>query len=458
MGEDNGHEVPPPREEMSWLERRMFQHVPVWILLLFALLAALGSLLFGALVLDGARGGSWRPFNMIAMKLAGAPSILLRGPPPSPWLSPPGAEVLPAGFYRPAGAPTDLGHLLLTRYDSEKDERFISLVRLSDGVVLREYRPDLKPIDRIGRSKATPATHYPSWSSAPRHPYLMEDGGLLFMAASFMMARTDACDRTVWSKSGGHHSIERDHAGNIWTPATLAVDPSRDLPPTFMDDGLVQTSPNGEELYSRSLSRIFADNGLDALISGAPYRDDPFHLNDIEPVLEDGPYWKRGDVFLSLRHLSMLILFRPFTGKVVWWKIGPWLAQHDVVVLDESRIAIFDNRAELARDGGRVRGVSRELIYDFRYGSVTSPWEAGFRELALRVPSNGRGLPLPGGDILVEDTVHGQIVRFGPDGAVRWRYVQADAKGRRYWMFWSRYLPPEHYAAAIRATLERRCN
>ena len=71
--------------------------------------------------------------------------------------------------------------------------------------------------------------------------------------------------------------------------------------------------------------------------------DDPIHLNDIEPVRKDGPYWRKGDLFLSLRSPSTVMLYRPSTNKVIWRKDGPWSKQHDVDILDDHRISIFNN-------------------------------------------------------------------------------------------------------------------
>jgi hypothetical protein len=284
----------------------------------------------------------------------------------------------------------------------------------------------------------------------------MDDGGLVFVSND-LMVRTDGCDRTVWTRPGHHHSIERNERGDIWTPAVLSQQGGGDVGPAYRNDGVTLTTASGQTLYSRALSEIFLDNGLGALFLGQPYSDAPFHLNDVQPVAEDGPHWKRGDLFLSLRYLSMVVLFRPSSGKVIWWKIGPWLNQHDVSVLDDHRIAVFDNRTVIGAKTSRVEGNSRELVYDFSDGSVSSPWEAGFRRWELAVVSNGRGTPLPNGDLFVEDTVRGQALRMSENGDLRWRVVNADDQKRRYWMFWSRYLDPVQYGTAIRATAAASC-
>ena len=82
------------------------------------------------------------------------------------------------------------------------------------------------------------------------------------------------------------------------------------------------------------------------LFTKGMYNHDPIHLNDIEPVLADGPYWKKGDLFLSLRNVSAVMLYRPSTDEIVWIKRGPWIAQHDVDILDDHRIGIYDNAVE----------------------------------------------------------------------------------------------------------------
>ena len=76
------------------------------------------------------------------------------------------------------------------------------------------------------------------------------------------------------------------------------------------------------------------------------YDNDPIHLNDIQPVNFDGEFWKKGDVFLSLRHQSMVLLYRPSTNEIIWKGTGPFFHQHDVDILDNHRISIFNNNSK----------------------------------------------------------------------------------------------------------------
>lgn len=446
-------------ESVSPVERLMYRSVPLWIVLLISVLGLLAAWAFGAFALSAERGSPalWDRGARRVAALPGFVMSVLTNSRLEPFLSPPGGAALSGGFWRnPDDAFVDPGFLLTTLYDWEQRKPFVRLIRLADGATIREYHPDLDGLTRVSEETAVSATASSGTVFRPGHPDLMDDGGLVFIG-TYLMVRTDVCDRTVWRRPDHHHSIERTAAGDIWTPAALRSQGRDDVGKTYRNDGVTLTTPDGRTLYERGLSEIFLENGLAPLLLGRPYHDDPFHLNDVQPVAQDGPYWKRGDVFLSLRHLSMVMLFRPGTGKVIWWKIGPWLGQHDIEVLDDHRISIFDNHTAYGEKGASVIGTSRELVYDFSDGSVTSPWEAGFRRWNLAVASNGRGTPFPNGDLFVEDTERGLALRMSTSGIPRWRYVNADDQKRRYWMFWSRYLDPVRYGPAIRATTAASC-
>ncbi len=49
------------------------------------------------------------------------------------------------------------------------------------------------------------------------------------------------------------------------------------------------------------------ENGLTHVLVKSETPGDPIHVNDIEPVLHDGPYFKRGDLFISARNGSWIM-------------------------------------------------------------------------------------------------------------------------------------------------------
>merc|ERR1712093_251491 len=115
----------------------------------------------------------------------------------------------------------------------------------------------------------------------------------------------------------------------------------------FLDDSITKINTNGKILYNKSVTEILIENNIVpenfALKSYLSKVDDPIHLNDIEPALSDTEYWKKGDVFLSPRHQSAIIHYRPSTNKVINYITGPFAEQHDVDIISNSEISIFDN-------------------------------------------------------------------------------------------------------------------
>jgi hypothetical protein len=71
-------------------------------------------------------------------------------------------------------------------------------------------------------------------------------------------------------------------------------------PEKFSNDSVAMVTPDGKLLMNRSVSQILIENGLKHLVFwGTGYYNDPIHLNDVEPVRNNGPYWRKGDLFLT---------------------------------------------------------------------------------------------------------------------------------------------------------------
>ncbi len=297
------------------------------------------------------------------------------------------------------------------------------------------------------------------------HPLLMPDGGLVFHDES-PMVRIDACGRIEWTIDGiFHHAIEPGSDGNLWVSSTMPRSNLANVSAVFQENAITEVTPAGKIVRRDWLPDVFERSGLTGLWRGRPYYDDPFHLNDIQPVREAGPHWQRGDLLLSLRNLSMIALYRPSAGRILWYRQVPWTFQHDVNVLDGHRISVFDNNAQSGASAayGVVASVdhidtnNRLMIYDFDTDRVTAPFDAAFAMHKLKTVTQGRSLILPNGDVFVEETENGRVMRMTPSGALRWRYVAADAQGRRLRLGWSRYLDPATYGAAIQAAANARC-
>lgn len=193
------------------------------------------------------------------------------------------------------------------------------------------------------------------------HPLPFPDGSLIFQGMGSPLIKIDVCSRVQWMIDGAfHHSIERAADGSFWTAQRLIASDLPFVDGKFKDDAIVNISADGEILFRKSVARMLLDAGLTRIVySNNKYDPDPIHLNDVQPVMSDGPFWKKGDLFLSLRTSSVLLLYRPSTNEVVWSKEGPWLMQHDVDILSDHEIGVYSNNTVASPRGRKQSGRTR---------------------------------------------------------------------------------------------------
>ena len=442
------------RRETPLLARR----VPLWTLVLVLNLAVILTVSVAALARSAEKHGALGAF---ASQIAEIPDTIgdwWKGAAPFGTLP---YEKLPAGFQRnTARGFVDPGYALITPYDTRRGRATVQLIRLSDGHILKEWLPDVAAINAHSHFRSAIVDLYRDKSvdrMRPMHPMLLGNGDLL-IHDNTPLSRIDGCGRPRWVIDGiFHHSLERAADGSLWIPYRLARSSVPGVGAKFADEALAQVDESGKLIRVERLIDILDRNDLGGLWRGRPYEEDPFHLNDIQPVLRSGPYWQKGDVILSLRNMSLIALYRPSTGRILWTRAGPWSAQHDVSILDDHRIMVFDNHVNWGYSGRRVDGNSRLLVYDFATDKVTSPLAATFARRDILTATQGRATRLANGDVMVEETERGQLMRIAPDGSLRWRYVSADSSGRRLWLSWSRYLDPADPAvlSAIQAATRK---
>jgi hypothetical protein len=461
---DRASRSPAPEQAPSLGERIAFARVPLWLLVL-VMLGGLVVAIWGASL-------ARQPYPKkrsarIAVALAQIPdtlkqmkrnrSALVQFRP----MYDGSYEHLPDGLWRnPAAAFTDPGYVLLTAFDDAHNRAEVHLLRLSDGKLLHRYVPDNADINARSHFKSALIDLKRDKDQAHNlmmHPLLMPDGGLVIHDTT-PLTKIDACGKVQWSIDGiFHHSLEPGPDGDLWAAYRYPRSPMPEVSEKFNDEAVAQVSTDGRLLQLIRVADILDHNGLGYLWRNRPYTDDPFHLNDVQPVFVSGPHWQRGDLLLSLRNLSMLMLYRPSTGKVLWWKIAPWSAQHDVEILDDHRISVFDNHWRFAAPEGEVDGGNRLLVYDFDSGEVNEPLAGAFAREHVLTRAQGRATPLPGGDFMIEETEPGRLMRLAADGTLRWRYISADSRMERFQLRWSRYLDPRQNQKAIEAAESAKC-
>ena len=342
-------------------------------------------------------------------------------------------------------------YLLLSKYDGDKERSIVELVDLRSFEVKKTWRPDIDKINRLVDTSLPEFKYLHRDKYAKRysikHPFLTEDGWLIFQDDS-PLVKIDKNSQLVWQNQEDlfHHSIEQDHEGNLWIPSSVYpyhVDKKYvGLNYGYKDDAITKVSEDGEILFQKSVTNLFIENNLKYLLF--PFveyiPEDPIHLNDIQPVLSDGPHWKRGDVFLSLRGLSTVILYRPSTNKIIWKGVGLTAGQHDVDILDDHRISIFNNNAYLHYNGRKVDGNSEVVIYDFKTDSYSKYFDESLKQYDVKTSNQGLSEILDNGDLFIEEQNYARLLYLNKDTSMQWQYVNRADNGNLYMLNWCRIL------------------
>lgn len=463
------------------MEKFLFKKIELWVLGLVLVVAIIGMILFGAVIIDEERGGrdlkggrfgalgeaalavAELPKNARqALKTVGQPDQTMMNFPNMPadmtladgwsWAQPPGSGGLD-------------GYLLLSRYDGNLSRHVIDLVSLTTGETLRTWAPEPEALlsNVVRRPEFEDFTDFGLWNNEYFryiHPYLTETGEMLLKDHDTPLFKLSACGDLMWvlGDSLFHHSTNSDGEGGFWIPNHKLEDRPEDISPKFVLHSIVRVSAEGEVVFEEAMDEAFQKSGLGHLLfQFGGYYDDPMHLNDIEPVMADGPYWQKDDLFLSFRDQSLVALYRPSSGKFVWWKAGPWLAQHDVDILDDHRIAVFSNNTVDKGLGPRTEGISETMIYDFSTDTVESPFHDVLEQLSALTSTEGLQDFTSSGHLIFEETNRGRIFIISGAGELMATFTNRADNGSYYRLGWSRYLSQTHGDNALKAIVDSGC-
>jgi len=426
------------------LEKILFKKVEVWILLLVIIFFIFFTILFGSLVLR----------SETARKVASIPENLKKI----------FSDELDIGRENRFGKKSGLifhnkkfqygknHHLLLTRYDGDKKKSLVELINLNTGKIIHTWEPNINFINsksKISKKIIKLNRDHNQKRYQIIHPYLSVNGDLYFHSLYSPLVKIDICSKYISSVDEiTRHSIESDGSG-IWT--AIVTFKSKNNPgldenigikkSLFYDDGIMKVDFNNNILFKKSLIEIFADNDLSHLIfSGKEATYDPFHLNDIQPVLINGEFFKKGDLFLSFRHLSMIVLYRPTTNKILWYKKFPWEFQHDVDVIDSNSISIFNNNRLIHNFDKTIKN-NNLIIYDFSKDSIEYYQKEIFDRFDIKTRSRGAATIFKNKSLLIEESDYGRLLMFDKDGNLIWEYINKSKKNKRlYKVSWSRII------------------
>ncbi|MFK7876188.1 MAG: arylsulfotransferase family protein [Paracoccaceae bacterium] len=450
------------------MEKFLFRNVKIWLVLFLLVLGMIGSVLFSSLVVHRMQGGNKLPgLSGMALEVARFPITVVNliG----------GEQKIdmhemtdrfqgePGGFSFFEGA-SERHYVLLSRYDGDIGASVVELIREGEAEVLHRWVFD--DADALAFDSQNPFIIQPNQSQSNTrrivHPWLTEDGSLYAHSHFGAMYLFGHCGEVDWvnAEFQYHHSLERAADGTYWSVGTTTPDiQGQGLDSTFRDNRAIQLSPEGEVLFDKSVMEILEKAGLlNLTYDYDTYQRDPIHLNDIQPVYTDGNVAKRGDLYLSLGHLNMAMLYRPSTDELVWWTQDYMMHQHDIDIIGPDTIQLFDNRRKTGPDGQPMTISNNEMLrFDLPNRTGKPFMTEQMASLDVKTQNQGLADVIEGSGIMMEDTNAGRLVKFNDTGELDWTYLNRSNNGRVWTLNWSRYLPKDVGDQALEALRISQC-
>jgi len=283
--------------------------------------------------------------------------------------------------------------------------------------------------------------------------YLFPNGDLILNVEYLGLVRMNACSEILWKLPyRAHHSVDRDDDGNFWVAGLnwreSRVDDYVHLKPPFVDETLLKVSPNGELLEEIFVLESLYASGYQGFLADIIPKYDVTHVNDVDvlgaDMAESFSMFKAGDILVSMRNLSLVIVVDGDTHEVKWHFRHPLIHQHDPDFEADGHIVIFDNQDDTTRDGSKF-GRSRLLRVD----PVSNDYEVIYpvtAEQSFYTEEGGKHQLLENGNRLITEANPGRVFEVTPAGETVWSWIidQNDAglvpevlEGTRY---------PLHYA------------
>ena len=339
--------------------------------------------------------------------------------------------------------------LVLSKYDGELNKASVEIINLNDFSIIYKYNPDISAINKkaLENNKKQFSTIKPD-SSSNRfllyHPLIDQIGNLVSHSEEGPIFKIDICNNISWVNSNErfHHSNEVDHENNYWVPAYM--EPYSKTMQKYrnraglLDDAITKISKDGKILYQKSVFDILIESKT-IRYNDLYFNGDPIHLNDIQPVMKDSKHWKKGDLFLSLRNLNTIILYRPSNNKVLKVINGPFVMQHDVDIISDHEISIFNNNFIFTKDGPVSENIDI-LIYNFDTNKFNKKFAEAIEENDIITGSGGLSDFLNDGSIFIEEQNSGRLLLIDNKGELEWEYVNKNKDNNIYQTTWSRII------------------
>jgi hypothetical protein len=226
-----------------------------------------------------------------------------------------------------------------------------------------------------------------------KHPDHHNDGIRLRNGNVLLICAMPLADEIVRKVRGGRFSSEFDNG-------------------KMEGDYLVEMTTEGEVVWEwRAWEHL--DPVSDSITAVQDSRDEWMHANGVSEMPD-------GNILLSFRNISTVVMINRRTGEI-YWKLGapPLSGQHAPYILENGHVLLFDNgphRLDESLPFSRVLEIhpaTKNIVWKFQ-----EPIPSNF--FSPRISNAQR---LPNGNTLINEGSFGRFFEVTADGDIVWEYV-----------------------------------
>lgn len=324
-----------------------------------------------------------------------------------------------------------------------KDDNKVQLIR-RDGTVVNQWVLRAHEIYKDPSFFRDPPMT--DWNAITHGTIITPEGDIVFTFESGGMVRMDRCGKIKWADTDiTHHSPNWMADGGIVVSGGYYVDkPNREIPWPFMgpywEDLVFKYDADGKKTFEKPMTELFIENGMQAWLSSTGQFqtrvNGEFHLNEVEELspelAADFPMFKAGDLLISLRNRNMILVTDAEVKTIKWWKVGPWIRQHDPDFEAGGKITVFDNHSDdspTGEHGGGSRIWSVDVATD-----VATTLYGGRDGQRMYSPERGTHQRQPDGNIMITEAQQGRSFEVTPAGKIVWEYVNRYDQNQIAWL------------------------
>lgn len=332
------------------------------------------------------------------------------------------------------------------------DDNKAQLIR-RDGTVLAEWAFKAHTIyDDPSFFRQPPMT---DWNAITHGTIIKPDGDIVVSFESGGLVRMDRCGKVEWATTDiSHHSPNWTADGGIVVSGGHYVE-GGDIPWPFegpyWEDLVFKYDAEGNKVFEKALTTLMIENGMQAWLSSTGQFqtrvNGEFHLNEVEELspelAPDFPMFQAGDLMLSLRNRNMILVTDAEVKRIKWWKVGPFVRQHDPDFQKGGKITLFDNHSDDSPTGEHAGG-SRVWEIDPATDTARTLY-GGTPDQFFFSPERGTQQKQANGDLLITAAQTGRAFEVTPAGKVVWEYVNRWDATRAAWLHDAEAIDPTYF-------------